>query len=96
MMSFRLIGDPEPRYVSLKVARMKDDERYIVLSLTDVDEQMKEHNAAQKNSEKSKFFHNTFLQFGINFKVNAETRTSFQNHFEYSYSLSALFYPIFN
>ena len=56
MMSFRLIGNPEPRYVSLKVARMKDDERYIVLSLTDVDEQMKEHNAAQKMKEENTAF----------------------------------------
>ncbi len=49
--TFRLIGDPEPRYVSMKVTRMQDDERFIILGITDVDEQMKEHNAAAKMRE---------------------------------------------
>ena len=47
-MTLRLMRDNEPKYTGLKVSRMQDDERYIIVSLTDVDEQMKERNAAQK------------------------------------------------
>ena len=49
MMTYRrLMTDQEPDMSSMKVTRMQDDERYIILGITDVDEQMKEHNAAQK------------------------------------------------
>ena len=50
-MSFRINGDPDPRYVSMRIARLKDDERYLILGITDVDEQMREHNAVQKMQE---------------------------------------------
>ncbi|SEQ23341.1 diguanylate cyclase (GGDEF) domain-containing protein [Lachnospiraceae bacterium NE2001] len=48
MMTLRIIRDGEPRYVSLNATRMRDDDRYIILSLTDIDEEMKQRNAAQK------------------------------------------------
>ena len=51
MMTFRLKGEQEPGYVSLKITRMQDDDRFIILALTDVSEQMKEHNAAAKMRE---------------------------------------------
>ena len=50
-MTYRLIGDPDPMYVSLKITRMQDDKRYIILCLTDVDEQMKERHAAAQMQE---------------------------------------------
>ncbi|MBR6274542.1 MAG: GGDEF domain-containing protein, partial [Lachnospiraceae bacterium] len=51
MMTFRIKGKKEPQYVSMKVTRMQDDERYIILGITDVNEQMKEHNVATKLRE---------------------------------------------
>ena len=51
MMTFRILADQEPMYVSMKVTRMHDDERFIILSITDVDEQMKQRNAARRMQE---------------------------------------------
>ena len=51
MMTFRLIGEKNPKYVSLKITRMRDDDRYIILALTDVSEQINEQNAAAKMRE---------------------------------------------
>ena len=53
IMTFRIIREngTEPVYVSLKVARMQDEERFIIFSLTDVDEQMKHRHAAQRMQE---------------------------------------------
>lgn len=51
MMTYRLNGKNGPTYANMRVTRMQDDNRYIILGITDVDEQMKEHNAAQKALE---------------------------------------------
>lgn len=51
MMTCRIILGDEPTYVSMKITRMQDDDRYIILGMTDVDEQMKEHNAAAQMKE---------------------------------------------
>ena len=51
MISYRMITENGPMYVSMKVTRMQDDKRYIILSLTDVDEQMKHRHAAQRVQE---------------------------------------------
>ncbi len=50
-INFRLKGENEPRYISMRVTRLQEDERFIILGITDVDEQMKEHNAAAKMRE---------------------------------------------
>ena len=50
-MNFRLKGENEPRYISMRVTRLEEDKRFIILGITDVDEQMKEHNAAAKMRE---------------------------------------------
>ena len=50
-MTYRLNGAAEPVYVSMKVTRMKDDERYIILAVTDVDEQMRQRLASQRVKE---------------------------------------------
>ena len=51
VMTFRMLKDNEPQYVSLKVTRLQDDENFIILSLADVDEQMKHQQAAQRIQE---------------------------------------------
>lgn len=51
MMTYRMVIDGQPRYVNMKVTRMQDDERYMILSMTDIDEQMKHRQAAQRMQE---------------------------------------------
>ena len=50
-MTFRIITKQEPMYVSMTITRMQDDERYIILGMTDVDEQMKHRQAVQRMQE---------------------------------------------
>ena len=51
MMTYRMMTPKEPVYVSMKVTRMQDDERFIIMSITDIDEQMKHRQAAQRMLE---------------------------------------------
>lgn len=51
MITFRLLRNNKPSYVSMRITRMQDDERYIILAISDVDEQMRERNIAQKMLE---------------------------------------------
>ena len=51
MMTYRLLGEPGESYVSMKVSRMKDDENYIIIGVTDIDEQMKQRRAAERMKE---------------------------------------------
>lgn len=51
MITYRMITEREPVYVNMKVTRMQDDERFIILSITDVDEQIKHRHAAQRMKE---------------------------------------------
>ncbi len=50
-MTFRVNLGQETRYVSMKVNRMQEDERYLILGITDVDEQVKHRQAAQRMLE---------------------------------------------
>ena len=50
-MTFREDIDEETKYVSMNISRMKDDDRFIIMSITDVDEQMKHYKAAQQMQE---------------------------------------------
>ena len=50
-MTYRLLTDEEPRYVSLTVSRMEDDDRYIILGIADVDEQMKQRRLTERMQE---------------------------------------------
>ncbi len=50
-LTYRLNGDSSPTYVSMKVTRMRDDDRYIVLGVTDVDDEAKQRNAASRMKE---------------------------------------------
>ena len=51
VMTYRLKTESGGTYVSLRVSRMEDDERYIVLGVTNVDEQMKQRRAAERIRE---------------------------------------------
>ena len=50
-MTFREYIDDETKYVSMDISRMQDDDRFIILSITDVDEQMRNYKAAQLMQE---------------------------------------------
>ena len=50
-MTYRLIGADGPTYVRMKVTRMQDNERYIVLGITDVDDEARQRNAAARLRE---------------------------------------------
>lgn len=47
----RLITDEKPVYVSVKVSRIEDDERYILMGIMNVDEQMKHRRLAERMAE---------------------------------------------
>ncbi len=51
IMTYRLIGETGPRYVSMKVSRMRDDENFIIIGVTDDDERMKQRRAAARMKE---------------------------------------------
>ena len=47
-MTYRLIGEHGPVYVRMKVTRMQDDDRYIILGISDVDDEARQRNAAAR------------------------------------------------
>ena len=51
MMHYRLISEHGPTYVSMKVSRMQDDERYIIIGIADVDEEVKQRLAVERVKE---------------------------------------------
>ena len=51
VLTYRLLQDGRPSYVTLKVSRMVDDDRFIILGLTDTDEQVKMSRAAERVRE---------------------------------------------
>ena len=51
VLTYRLLRDGKSAYVTTKVTRMEDDDRYIILGVTDVDEQMRHRRAAERMKE---------------------------------------------
>lgn len=51
VMNYRLISEKGPTYVTMKVSRMEDDEKTIILGVTDVDEEMKQRREAERIRE---------------------------------------------
>ena len=49
--TFRQLTNSGPVYVSMQISRMEDDERYIIIGITDIDEHMKQRRATQKLRE---------------------------------------------
>lgn len=52
-MTYRLIQGDESMYVNMRVSRMVDDKRFIVVGVTDVDEQVRQRKAAERAAEES-------------------------------------------
>ena len=50
-LTFRRIERGTPFYVQMKISRMEDDERFIVFSISDVDELMRQRRAEEKIQE---------------------------------------------
>ncbi|MBR5420518.1 MAG: diguanylate cyclase [Lachnospiraceae bacterium] len=51
VMSYRMLSEGEYMYVRIKASRMKDDERYIILGITDVDEEIRQQRATERVRE---------------------------------------------
>ncbi len=51
VITYRLISQEGPAYVSLRASHMEDDPRYIILGVTDVDDHMKQRRAAERMRE---------------------------------------------
>ena len=46
--TFRRLTYDGPKYVSMKVSQMEDDERFVIIGVTDVDDQMKQQRLAER------------------------------------------------
>ena len=51
VMTYRYLSEDGPIYVTMKVSRMEDDDRYIIMGITNVDEEMKERRLADRMKE---------------------------------------------
>ena len=51
VMQYRLVSDHGPVYVSMKVSRMEDDDRFIIIGIANVDEEVKHRLAAERVKE---------------------------------------------
>ena len=50
-LTYRLLENGDAPYVSMKVSRMEDKSRFIIIGVTDVDEQVKQQRAAERMRE---------------------------------------------
>jgi diguanylate cyclase (GGDEF)-like protein len=51
ILTYRLLSDHGPTYVSMKVSHMADDERFIIIGITDIDEEVKQRRAVERVKE---------------------------------------------
>lgn len=51
MMTYRRIGDKGPYNVTMKVSCMEEDKRFIIIGVTDVDEQVRQHREVERAKE---------------------------------------------
>ena len=51
IMAYRLITEDEPIYVSMRVSRMDDDDRSLIIGITDIDDRMKRDRAEEQMKE---------------------------------------------
>ena len=51
LMNYHTQKDTNPIYVTMKVSRMAGDENFLIIAVTDVDEQMKQRRAAEQAKE---------------------------------------------
>ena len=63
-LTYRLMVDGVPRYMSMKATRMEEDENYLVFGVMDVDSQMKEQEAAERIREEKNAFNRVIALAG--------------------------------
>ena len=51
IMTYRINGKNGPKYVSLRATRMNDDNRFLILGITDFDEQMRQQRLVERMEE---------------------------------------------
>ncbi len=51
IMAYRLLTEDEPIYVSMRVSRMDDDDRSLIIGITDIDDRMKRDRAEEQMKE---------------------------------------------
>ena len=51
IMTYRLLADRRSTYVTMKVSRMEDDERFIIIAVTDTDAETRQRQAAERARE---------------------------------------------
>ena len=51
IMTYRLLTGSASTYVTMKVTRMEDDDRFIIIGVTDTDEEMRQRRAAERAKE---------------------------------------------
>ncbi len=51
IMTYRRMTNGKPAYVTMKISHMEDDHRFIVVGVSDVDEQVKQQRAAERMAE---------------------------------------------
>ena len=52
-MTYRLVQGDESTYVNMRVSRMQDDERFIVIGVANIDEEMRQRKAVERAKEES-------------------------------------------
>ena len=75
-MTYRRIKGGAPFYVRMKVTRMKDDDRFIVIGVTDIDEQMKQRQTEERMKEERALYeriHALTGNFIVIYMVDPET-----------------------
>ena len=50
-MTYRLITETGSTYVTMKVSRMEDDDRFIIIAVTDTDDEIRQRQAAERAKE---------------------------------------------
>lgn len=63
-LTYRRIKGGAPFYVRMKVSRMKDDDRFIVIGVTDIDEQVKQRRAEEQMKEERVTYNRIYVLTG--------------------------------
>ena len=51
MQTCRIVLENDPRYYSIRISRMEDDDRFIVIGISDIDDQMRRRRAEERAKE---------------------------------------------
>ncbi len=56
IITYRINTDDEPLYVTLKASRMEDDEKFVILGITNVDDEVKQRRQAERARDERKAY----------------------------------------